>query len=1568
MSTMGPSAVRERGQLAPGALGGVLHLARAVLVCILGIAPPPLIANGAIAITEIQYHPTGGDPGLEWIELENRSAEPIDLSGWSFGAGIDFSFPAGFFLDGGALVLVARDAERIRHEFQLGEPVQVLGDWGSDCSGARPSGCRLDDDGELIELIAEDGVVEARVRYDDRGAWPAAADGTGHTLELRAAHAPLDDPRSWRASIARGGSPGRRNSSARTPAIRLSEFGPGAAESPWVEIVHTGRIPIDVSGWFLSGGRDLAPSHVFPSGTVVDPGRRLVVDAAAAGLDLEPASGPFVALVSPDSSVVDALSSSRIVPGRTVARVPELGAPGSPSSVSPHVIERVIDAATPTPGAPNSSGARTDVVLSEIFYHPPSDDPRDEFVEVHHRGFDHVDLSGWSLRGAVRFDFPLGASIAPSGYLVVGSDPVRLAERYELDDAIVFGPSSEETRTAFGRLSNSGERIWLADDEGRIVDEVAWADGGDWPRWADGGGSSLELIDPSIDNSSPLAWEASDESASAPIRRYTSTGRRHTRGESELRLILLDAGITIIDDVSVRRSKEELDVARTILPSGATWRALAIGGRETAAPADWTRPGFADSSWIEAITPAGYGCPVATTLDGVRGIHPNVLFRIAVDLDGFAEEAAAAGSSVWLEISYDDGFAAWLEGEAIGNANLPDGRRSESALALGEIDPRVARIDLGAHRAEWRDGAETIAIAIHNASISSPDLCFDARIVVGRLERELGPELVIGGDFESIVDAVPGDPGGLFIEGTHERSGRTLSRAISGRESFAIVASARGNNRVDRVEWTLPPLEVNADYEIGFTARWVTGSPRILVQGYDHSYPHTHILGVPDTSGTPGRPNSRARRGVGPMIDSVTVESASPRAGETVEITARISDPDGVDGITVRFAPDRPWPRSDARWQQVRIGRPDAFGVVQARLDGLAPGIFVLELEARDRLGNTTRFPRRASSETHPLLADPDQSSESDERWVVFDVENEFGERAAVDVLEPRKFARHELIIDRLSEERLALRRLHSNDLIAGTLVIDGERRFSDVGLRFAGSPFARRAWDGSYRVRIFGEERLLGTERRFNLDAHQGDGARDARERIARALLRSFRGSARIPLGRSDLVSVGLNEREIGERTVIAAPGSGMIDRYFPNDTRGHLYELDDRHVFSDQGTRVTSIDGRLLHPPYRSQAARLSVSSTTPELWRWYFEPRLREGLDDFAPILDLTRVLDPMMTSNAEFDAGIDAAVSVEEWLRVLVLRRNTDDWDTWGARRGKNAYFYRSDSDDRWTLIPWDQELTFGDPRAFLPAALDEVEVVPFPELERLLSRPRLRRLYLSLSAELADNVFSPAALAPYVDRLDAIGLTRTDVARAGGFIAERRRLLEERLGPLLSPKLGLEIDRIEISGSERRSVQLEGRAAIDIRRLAFSDAGEGSAAIDARIELGDRDPLSWSASFDVPGETRRIRIVGLDAADDAAAEIVFDVDPGAVRDAFVRGDADGNGRLALGDAIAILRSLFGASTIPCADAADVDDDGRISLGDGIALLEFLFRDGAAPAHPFPARGSDPSPDALDCDGV
>ncbi len=151
---------------------------------------------GSLRITEIHFHPAG-DGDLEFIELRNTGATPLDLSGVSFTSGLSFTFAPGATLAAGATTLVVRDPVKFAAFYGPGKPV----------AGAFTG--RLDNLGETIRLETSRGLAIHDFRYEPF--WQPAADGLGASLEIisdTAAASTWALASSWRASLLVGGSPG----------------------------------------------------------------------------------------------------------------------------------------------------------------------------------------------------------------------------------------------------------------------------------------------------------------------------------------------------------------------------------------------------------------------------------------------------------------------------------------------------------------------------------------------------------------------------------------------------------------------------------------------------------------------------------------------------------------------------------------------------------------------------------------------------------------------------------------------------------------------------------------------------------------------------------------------------------------------------------------------------------------------------------------------------------------------------------------------------------------------------------------------------------------------------------------------------------------------------------------------------------------------------------------------------------------------------------------------------------------------------------------------------------------
>ena len=169
--------------------------------------------TGPLVINEIHYHPVLAADAF--VELKNISATNVPLyhallplNTWKV-EGLGFTFPPTNFSvpPGGLVLLVASNIANFiaAHAVPPGVPVFSYAGLGS-----------LQLNGERLSLTRPDNpdtngtpyIVVDSVRYNDKAPWPAAADGSGPSLQRKYSNQYGDDPINWQAATA---TPGREN-------------------------------------------------------------------------------------------------------------------------------------------------------------------------------------------------------------------------------------------------------------------------------------------------------------------------------------------------------------------------------------------------------------------------------------------------------------------------------------------------------------------------------------------------------------------------------------------------------------------------------------------------------------------------------------------------------------------------------------------------------------------------------------------------------------------------------------------------------------------------------------------------------------------------------------------------------------------------------------------------------------------------------------------------------------------------------------------------------------------------------------------------------------------------------------------------------------------------------------------------------------------------------------------------------------------------------------------------------------------------------------------------------------
>ncbi|MFK8025607.1 MAG: CotH kinase family protein [Ilumatobacter sp.] len=164
-----------------------------------------------VVVNEIMYHPEDDDPNGEFLELANRTDRAINLSGWCID-GVDFCFPGARVLPAGGFVLTT----------------------SAEWSG------RLSNGGEDLALIDPAGTVIDEFEYDDKGKWPANADGNGASLQRRRTNVDGDDPGNWFGGRS---TPGRANLGRGAPYLTIDDVEHTESPAPGQAIELTAEAP-----------------------------------------------------------------------------------------------------------------------------------------------------------------------------------------------------------------------------------------------------------------------------------------------------------------------------------------------------------------------------------------------------------------------------------------------------------------------------------------------------------------------------------------------------------------------------------------------------------------------------------------------------------------------------------------------------------------------------------------------------------------------------------------------------------------------------------------------------------------------------------------------------------------------------------------------------------------------------------------------------------------------------------------------------------------------------------------------------------------------------------------------------------------------------------------------------------------------------------------------------------------------------------------------------------------------------------------------------------------------------
>ena len=1054
----------------------------------------------------------------------------------------------------------------------------------------------------------------------------------------------------------------------------------------FVEIYNSNPWLQDISGYSLTCA-DM--NYTFPANTIIASNSFIVLAAATNDIEsvygVTNVMGPYTGslkksetlqLLDEQSNVLLTVPYSNVYPWPVAAD----GAGHSIILANPTYGEgdpRAWDISDVIGGSPGqmdtfTPGPLRNVVINEIL--PHSENPAvPQFIELYNHSTNSVDISGCILTddpATNKFVIPTNTVIGPAGFV-----------------------SFTQSQFSF-TLNGAGETLYLIQsDNSRILDAVqfgAQADGVSFGRWPDGANDfyAFTTNTPGTDNSAIVIGDiVINELMYDPISGNDDDQyiELYNKGTNNISL----SGWQFTSGVTFTFPTNTL-----IAPNGY----LVVARNLTNLFAKY-------SNLNSANTVGNYTGKLS---------HSGELLTLSMPQKFYATNTIYVEED---EVTYGTG-GRWGEWSGGGGSSLElIDPHSNHRLAANWADSDETQ------KSAWTnidttgvlDNGENYDPSIDYAQIGLLDI---GECLVDNVEVDdtNGVNYVANSDFES------GTLTNWSLQGDHVRSSLENS-GYNSSYSLHLRSSDKFWTGINSCEVALNTnsLVAGQTATLRFKARWLHGWPEPLLRVNGNWLEATAAMPVPSNLGSPGMPNSTYITNAGPAIYNVTHNPPLPAAGQPAVVTANVSDPDGVQNLTLYY-------RLDPATNYTAVPMVDdgtggyavpGDGVFSATIPGQSANqIVAFYISAMDNLGATTLFPALRPQNNEPAR----------ECVMMFGDANPGG-----------SFGVYHLWITQTNTTRWANLGDLSNEGNDCTIV-NGNRIMYDAQAHFTGSPY-HQFFDTPYGALchykwIFNDDdKFLGATS-FN-KIHQpgnnpGDDASLQREQLANTFLRALG----VPWLNRRYVAVYVNGNRRGTLMEDAqTPDSDLVKEHFPNDDDGFLYKMQPWFEFAPQ------LSGEDLDFDNWNWCTLNNYTTTggvkKKAAYRYNYEIRRTPDSDnDYTNVFSLVDAANSYFTP--DYVANMENIANMENWMRVFAANHAAGNWDSFGAANGQNLYGYIGTLGTKYSLLMWDFNIVFGNDNSWGPGQnlfyIDGYD----PYLVDIYKEPTFLRMYWRALEELVNG--------------------------------------------------------------------------------------------------------------------------------------------------------------------------------------------------------------------------------------
>jgi hypothetical protein len=614
--------------------------------------------------------------------------------------------------------------------------------------------------------------------------------------------------------------------------------------------------------------------------------------------------------------------------------------------------------------------------------------------------------------------------------------------------------------------------------------------------------------------------------------------------------------------------------------------------------------------------------------------------------------------------------------------------------------------------------------------------------------------IMINGNFESgLSNWVP--------QGSHDQS-FLENVGFSGARSLHMLAGSRGDPGANKVR-SATGNSFTGTFPLGTVvtlrakARWLRGFPEVLLRLHGGGMEAPGRLPVPKNLGTPGAQNSQFRANSGPAVYDVVHSPVLPAATEAVVVTARANDPDGLSSLTLRYRVDPSQVFTSVNMVDNGTGG-DAVagdGLFSATIPGQASGVLIaFHVQAVDNAAAraTNLFPANALTRQFP---NDSPKHECIVRW---------GE-----VQMPGSYATYHMWLTDETNTRWTGRARLNNAGVDATFVYNNVRVVYNMKPQYAGSVWHVGQMTGPMGgnrvdyVFNFPEDDLMLGQTDFVINtvgnpsgATASDGSAQS-EQTSYIIFREM--DIHYNYRRYVHMFVNGDRRSLNGGVPFIMedsqqPNGDVVKEWWPDDSEGQLYKIEDRFEYNDAGDSHGGNEGNAQLT--RQMSLYNGVSQLKLAHYRFMWRKRSVSSADSASDYTNLFAVVDIVSpTTNSTVDPlpdyivkQLNQVVDLEQWMRIFAVQHTVGNWDSYGYRRGKNAYTYRPNR-GKFAQMTWDIDFTMGVGGDGTGQNLFDVGAKE-PRIDAMFRTPEIRRMYWRAFQDIINGPLNNSYLDPILD--------------------------------------------------------------------------------------------------------------------------------------------------------------------------------------------------------------------------